>query len=346
MSLLVSAGVPDHWDERYAEAPVFAGRRWTDLGSVWYPGELRTFESSDASLAIAGTVIETPLSAARRCPWSICSGAMSDQGFAEEGPHPWSGLGPDEVSPCLFLMFPYYLGDIVGRDARNPAALDAFISDCENWARENKCRSVAFMYGTDVPEQTVALARAGYDRVTITQRSEMRISWSGWDGYLASLPKKRQRSVRKEMAAMEAAGVVLAEEPLPEDTRELVEQRCNLLRKYGALNSVDDETAMVERVAALRPRDTLTMMTARHEGALTSYMVFVRDGRQWTPILAGSDYSAESSNCYFGTAFYLPASIAAERGVDVIDYGAGAVQVKRLRGCDVSDQVAHVRRIA
>lgn len=346
MSLLVNAGIPDHWDDRYAQAPVFAGRRWTDLGSVWYPGELLTFEAQDASLAIAGTVIQTPLSAARRCPWAICSGAMTHQGFAEDGPHPWSGLGPDEVSPCLFLMFPYYLGDIVGRDARNPAALDTFISDCESWARENTCRSVAFMYGTDVPEQAVALARAGYDRVTITQRSEMRISWSGWEGYLASLPNRRRSRVRKEMVAMEAAGIELAEESLPEDTRELVEQRCNLLRKYGALRSVADETAMVERVAAMRPHDTVTMMTARHEGALKSYMVFVRDSRQWTPILAGSDYSAESRNCYFATAFYLPVSVAARHGVDVIDYGAGAVDTKRLRGCEVSDLVAHVRRIA
>ncbi len=346
MSLMVHAGIPDHWEQRYAEAPVFASRRWIDLGSVWYPGEILTFEGPDRSLAIVGTVIKTPLSAARRCPWAICSGSMSGQGFAVEGPHPWSGLAPGDVSPCLFLMFPYYLGDIVGGDARNPQALNTFIASCEGWARDHDCRSVAFMYGTAIREQAVALAQARYERVTITQRSQMRVSWSGWQGYLASLPNKRRQRILRDMTVIEAAGVRLAEEPMPDDTREIVEQRCNMLRKYGALKSVDDEAAMVERVAAMQPRDSITMMTARYQGELKSYMVFVRDGRQWTPILSGSDYSPESKNCYFATAFYLPASIAAQHRVDIIDYGAGAVQAKRLRGCEVSDLVAHVRLIA
>lgn len=346
MSLRVNVGVPDYWEQRYAEAPVFASRRWIDLGSVWYPGEILTFEEPDASLAIVGTVIETPLSAARRCPWAICSGSMSDQGFAAEGPHPWSGLAPGDVSPCLFLMFPYYLGDIVGGDARNPEALNAFISGCESWARDHDCRSVAFMYGTAIPEQADALAKAGYERVIVTQRSQLRVLWSDWEGYLAWLPSRRRQRILKDMTLIEAAGLRLAEEPLPDDTREMVQQRCNLLRKYGALKSVDDEAAMVERVAAMRPRDTITMMTARYRDALKSYVVFVRDGAQWTPVLAGSDYSPESKNCYFATAFYLPASIAAQHQIDIIDYGAGAVQVKRLRGCDVSDLVAHVRLIA
>ncbi|WP_128433623.1 GNAT family N-acetyltransferase [Streptomyces cyaneus] len=343
MSITVSTGVPHHWEQRYPGATVFAGRRWIDLGSVWYPGELLTLEAVDAQLAITGAVVETPLSAARRCPWSIASGAMSGQGFAADGPHPWAGLQAQEVSPVLFLMFPYYLGDIVGGDARRPEALDVFLADCEGWARAQGCRSVAFMYGTDIPEQAAALARAGYARVPVTQRGELRVTWSDWEGYLAGFASRRRQRLRKDREAIAAAGVLLAEEPLPDDTAQLVELRCNLLRKYGALHSVADEQAMVDRVAALRPRDSLTMMTARHGGRLVSYTVFVRDGVQWTPILAGSDYSDESSNCYFGTTFYLPVSLAAGRGVEVIDYGAGAIATKRLRGCAVTDLVAHVR---
>jgi len=345
VSLVVTPGLPGHWDERYARAPVAGRRRWIDLGSVWYPGELSAIEASDASLAIVGTVLDEPVAAARRCPWAICSGAMADQGFAAEGPHPWSGLGPDHVFPCLFLMFPYYLGDIVGSDAKDPRALDAFIADCERWALARGCRSVAYMYGTAPVEQDAALARAGYDRVTITQRSELSVTWSDWDGYLAFLSAKRRGRIRKEMAELEQDGVVLAQEPVPEDIGELVELRCNLLRKYGALRSVDDEAAMVERVVSLRPADDLTVMTARRGGALGSYALFVRDGRQWTPILAGSDYAPEHRHGYFATVFYLPVSVAGQHGVEVIDFGAGAVQAKRLRGCAVSDLVAHVRRL-
>lgn len=345
MSLTVTTGVPDHWEQRYPDPAVFAGRRWIELGSVWYPGTLLTLEAVDAELAITGAVVETPVSAARRCPWSIASGAMSGQGFAADGPHPWAGLAAGEVSPVLFLMFPYYLGDVVGADARCPEALDAFLADCEEWARAQGCRSVAFMYGTDVPEQSAALARAGYARIPVTQRGELRITWSDWEGYLAGFPSRRRLRLRKDREAIEAAGVLLAEEPFPDDTTQLVELRCNLLRKYGAFNSVAEEQAMVDRVAALRPRDSLTMMTARHSGRLVSYTAFVQDGVQWTPILAGSDYSEQSSHCYFGTTFYLPASLAAGHGVEVVDYGAGSVATKQSRGCAVSDLVAHVRRL-
>ena len=345
MTLIATSGLPDHWDDRYVEVPVAARRRWIDLGSVWYPGNILAFEASGASLAIVGTIIDAPLNAVRRCPWAICSGALSDRGFAADGPHPWSGLSPHEVFPCLFLMFPYYLGDIIGSDAQDTAELDAFIADCEAWARGHGCRSVAYMYGTAPPEQAVALARAGYDRLTITQHGKLSIPWSGWEGYLASLSSRRRVRIRKEMADINKAGLALADEVVPENTRELVEMRCNLLRKYGALGSVDDEIAMVNRVVAMRPRDTLTVMTARHEGKLVSYALFVRDGRQWTPILAGSDYSLESRNGYFATVFYLPISVAASHEVEVIDFGVGAVEVKRLRGCDISDVVAHVRRI-
>jgi uncharacterized protein len=345
MSLVVTSGLPSSWDDRYPEAPSPARRRWVELGSVWYPGEMLTFEAADASLAIVGAVVDVPLGAARRCPWAICSGAMSAQGFAVAGPHPWSGFTPDSVSPCLFLMFPYYLGDIIGGDSRDPAALDRFVADCEEWAIDNGCRSVAYLYGTAPDEQAAAFARAGYDRTTITQRSELTVSWSDWDGYLASLSSRRRGRVRKERADIDKAGVLLAEESVPEDIGELVELRCNLLRKYGALGSISDEVAMVERVAALRPLDDLTVMTARHEGVLGSYALFVRDGRRWTPILAGSTYSPENTHGYFATVFYLPVSVATRHGVEVIDFGAGAVQAKRLRGCYVGDLVAHVRRI-
>jgi predicted N-acyltransferase len=73
---------------------------------------------------------------------------------------------------------------------------------------------------------------------------------------------------------------------------------------------------------------------ARDDTRAVAFTLFVRTGDTLTALLTGADYGSPTAQyVYFGTCFYAAVQLAADLGTRTIEYGMGAEQAKRARGC-------------
>lgn len=332
-------GWPDEqWAETSRGAPPTVTPRWINLAPTRLPGEFTTFTLAgpDApAVGIGGVVMESVFGNDRIDPYAILSGRSAHQGLALHGPYPWRGLEPAQVYPCLLLMFPHYECLPVGPAAGSVAACAELVRELVRWARERGVRSVVFEYLTpEAAALVTALREAGFTLVELASRCDLEVRWDSFESYLALLPSKRRIVVRRELRALADLGVRVSEGSLEEHESELVRLRCQLVAKYG--NRVDPakEAAFLERVRTRFAPDEVSVFTARRDGALLGFGLFIREGEYWVPLLTGTDYTDPASRLtYFATLFYRPVELAPARGVKIIPYGLGSWAAKRLRGC-------------
>ncbi len=338
----VRTGVADDWDAHLGSgAPATLSRRWITLAEGRIPGGARTLElSGDAgpSVSLVGGPVDAPTGHVRFDPFRVLSGGSAGEGVAEDGPHPWKGLSADEVFPCCLLMFPNYETAPAGPDARDPAALLAYVDGLVAWCRENGMRSVAGLFlRPDFPEFLDALRLRGFDVVPMVDRCDMDVTWQDFDGYVAGLPRKRRFAVRRELRDIALRGVEISERGVREEEPELVRLRAQIVTKYGGAPDAEREAGSLRHLREHFGPENVTVVEARQNGALLSFSILVRDGAQWTVLMSGTDYDRpDASFTYFATMFYRPAELAPQLGITSMAYGLGTLQAKKLRGCTVN----------
>lgn len=338
----VRTGVADDWDAHLgAGAPATLSRRWITLAEGRIPGGARTLElSGDAgpSVSLVGGPVDGPTGHVRFDPFRVLSGGSADDGVAEDGPHPWKGLVADEVFPCCLLMFPNYETAPAGPDARDPAAVLAYVDALVAWCRENGMRSIAGLFlRPDFPEFLDALRLRGFDVVPMVDRCDMDVTWQDFDGYVAGLPRKRRFAVRRELRDIALRGVEISERGVREEEPELVRLRAQIVTKYGGAPDAEREAGSLRHLREHFGPENVTVVEARQNGALLSFSILVRDGAQWTILMSGTDYDhPDASFTYFATMFYRPAELAPRLGITSMAYGLGTLQAKKLRGCTVN----------
>jgi uncharacterized protein len=336
--LEVTPVLPAEWDDLVGSGPAWATRRWLDLAPSRLPGEPVTIalrRNGRTVLAVRGTVVTERSPNTRLDPYAIFSGASVRQGLAVAGPHPWAEVPEQDVLPCLLLMLPHYQTVPVGPAAADPAACAGLVAAVLDWAAGNGIRSVAAQYlDPAAAPLRDALVTAGGTAVVLADRCDLTVTWSDFDGFVASLPSKRRVEVRRERRVLADRGVAVGHGPLGADTSELVGLRCGLVGKYGGRPDPAREAAALNRIRATFPGAT-TVFTARAAGGgLLGFSVFALDGDTWTPLLCGTDYDRpESRLTYFAALFYGPAALAPALGVRTIPYGLGSWDAKRRRGC-------------
>lgn len=339
----VSAGLPADWDS-YAGAGPAAGRgRWIAFGQSWYPGDYQTFALRDGTgrclVALGGTVLPAPAAVPRRDPWHMLTGRTASVGLFADGGHPWAAdLDPAAVHPCLVLMYPNYATFPVGSAAADPDALRRFVAALTEWAGEARIASIALVYLTPRAAPLVdALAAAGFGTVPMGERCDLPVTWSDFDGYLRSLPKKYRDEVKREINRLDERGLVRSSRPLRDHEPELLDLRCRLIEKYdGAVDPAQQEAIFAGIRRHVAPED-ITVFTVSAGDRLLSFSLFIQDGGEWTVMLIGSAYGdPEAPYGYFSTMFYQPAATAPARGIDLLAYGYGTLDAKRRRGCELS----------
>ncbi|GLX47241.1 hypothetical protein Shyhy01_01910 [Streptomyces hygroscopicus subsp. hygroscopicus] len=303
------------------------------------PGERVTISlrgmSGEPELALHGSVMTGPSPNTRIDPYSIFSGASSYQGLATGGPHPWRTLEPEDVYPCLLVLMPHYEALPLGRLAKDPDACGVLLERLRQWAGDQGLRSIAFEYlAPEAAVLTDALRAAGWPVVEFAARCDLHVTWSDFDGYMDTLSSRRRVRVRRELRALDEAGVRVATRALRDEEPELVDLRCQLVVKYGGTADPAKEASMIRRLRSCFGDDEITVVTAERGGKTLGFGVFVQDGETWMPTLAGADYTDPHSRLtYFATLFYKPIELAPERGIRIIPYGLGSWQAKQLRGC-------------
>ncbi|MBM9618452.1 peptidogalycan biosysnthesis protein [Streptomyces zhihengii] len=338
----VRPGVPDDWDALLgAGSPATLSRRWITLAEGRIPGGARTLALNGGhgpSVALVGGPVAEPTGHVRFDPFRVLSGGSAADGVAELGPHPWRGRAPEDVFPCCLLMFPNYETAPAGPGAHDPVACGRWVDGLVDWARDNGMRSVAGLFlRPDFPVFTDALRERGFDIVPMVDRCDMDVTWQDFDGYLATLPRKRRFAVRRELRDIALAGVVVGERPVGEEEPELVRLRHQIVTKYGGVPDAEREAGSLRHLREHFGPENVTVVEARRDGALLSFSILVRDGAQWTVLMSGTDYDRpDASFTYFATMFYRPAELAPRLGITSMAYGLGTLQAKKLRGCTVN----------
>jgi hypothetical protein len=347
----VREGLPDDWDEQAGDVLATLSSRWINLAEQRIAGGLRTFGLYDGagalSVGLCGGVLPEPGEHPRFDPYLVLSGASADTDvpLAPDGPHPWRGADPAELFPCCLLMFPNYETAPAGRDARDRAANDAFVAELDRWARRDGVRSTACLYlRSDHGEFVDALVAHGFTLVPMIERCDLDVRWSDFDGYLATLPRNRRTSVRRERREIGERGITVTERKIAADEPELLRLRCNLIAKYGGSPDPEREAFSLRYLRDHFGADDLLVIEARKAGRLLGFSMFIADAGAWTVLMTGTDYDhPDASFTYFETMFYRPAELAPAAGVATIGYGIGTIDAKRSRGCATSMLYAAVR---
>ncbi|MEV4114735.1 hypothetical protein [Nonomuraea sp. NPDC049695] len=334
--LHVSRELGDDWAQLIGRAPHTASQRWLSFGQSRVPESLtfRLVSPGGTDLAMRGLIQQEPGSRPFNDPYLIASGQATQDGLAVTGPHPWQTRRAQEVFPSLVMMYPNYDAFPVGPLAADSGALASFADQVGDWARRQGFRSVTYLYLTPEADALRAVLRdKGYDVFPLAARSNMTVTWSDIPEYLAQLPRKRRGEVRRELRALEAAGVRVRPRPLAPEEPGLVRLRSQLMYKYASVADEQRERHWFARVWELFGDDA-TVFVAEHAASPIQFTLFVQDGAVWTPLLTGTDYAHGASRlAYFATAFYSPAALAPQLRIRRINYGLGASEAKRHRGC-------------
>jgi uncharacterized protein len=224
--------------------------------------------------------------------------------------------------------------DGAGQDGES-AEIDRLVGAAEQLAASRGARSTVFPY---VDERDTALRKVliqrGYASYATAMYSWLPVPAGGFDGYLAMLSGHRRPRVRADRRRVAAAGVQVRMEPLSTALlRPLAELETKLLTKYGGQWSPDQSEPIFGRILA-ELGDDAVVSTARADGSLCGFALFLRHRDRWVGHRGGFDYAAQGHlPLYFEVAFYHPIEMAPAAGVTEIHYGTGSTPTKHSRGC-------------
>lgn len=227
--------------------------------------------------------------------------------------------------------------------------LVALVEAAESRARHAGAASVAFLY-LDENDRLLAdvLAARGYASYTSGRYSSLHIPSDGFDGYLASLPRKRRVSIGAERRKLRGADTSVTVESLDSaDLARFAELEAELLRKYGIDWRFDQSLPQLRQVRDCFGDDAFAIV-ARGDGQIRGFGLILRHNGHWYARQTGYDYAYQRKSglpLYFELIYYRLVEEAAAAGVTTIHYGLGSEETKRSRGCAATDQRCHLLQL-
>ncbi|MGW2283071.1 GNAT family N-acetyltransferase [Streptomyces sp. NPDC001770] len=165
-----------------------------------------------------------------------------------------------------------------------------------------------------------------------------------FDTYLAGFEQRRRVKIKRELRALDEAGVTYLTQPLTADIIEqLAPLELALYAKHGTPADADAFRAVLHSIAD-RAGAAARVTTAHLDGHLTGFVLtFTHHGEMYAR-QAGFDYEAQGKlPLYFGLVYYELLRAALTEGLSQIHYSTGSDRVKLSRGCTPRRQVAYVK---
>jgi hypothetical protein len=350
-ALQVSVGVPDWWDELAGPVPLLGTQPWLRVMSGRAGRQALTFSvpagGGRPQVAMYGTLQAGPRPGEVFDLHTLVGTSADLMPLTAAARAARAGLdppGPSRWTPSLVLMFPGYECFPVGPGGTDPATMDTLVGGLVAWARAAGVQSIGFLYMRPAAAALAGAAeRHGFSEVPLTYSFDLPIPGPDFADYLAVLPSKRRREVRRELRRIADAGIELTRPPVGEVFDDLVRLRCALVRKYRGDVDVDNERTKLRRsvdeVAGGEPH----VFCATAGGTVLSAAMFAGTDRDWTGLVTGTDPTDPRSRlCYFATTYYEPVRAAAARGARLLRYGHGSWNAKLSRGCQPTLMTAWV----
>ncbi|MGE7388632.1 GNAT family N-acetyltransferase [Streptomyces sp. NPDC004126] len=342
------------WDALAGPSDIFLTCRWLDVVEATAGVPMTYLWTERDGRPVAGLATAT---ATTSVPWALGRPDVVLRNSAEAGlPGAGAlltGLGAD---PSRALMPALVAGGRhVGstRLLRSPDAtaqdVGALVAAAETLAREAGLASVCFLYLDEQDADVAAtLDTRGYLSYTTGRYSTLRVPEDGFDGYLASLPRKRRVSIAAERRRVRESQARIAVEPLATvDLPRCAELESALLAKYGIDIRPDQVLAQIRQVRDCFGDDAFAI-TAHGDGEVRGYGLILRHGDHWYARQTGYDYAYQERSglpLYFEVLYYRLLEEAAAAGATTLHYGLGSEQAKRSRGCTATEQRCHVLRL-
>ena len=222
-------------------------------------------------------------------------------------------------------------------------ALAQVFEQLEETARWERAKAVVWPFVDPDAKATIAMARErGYAVIDAGATARLRIWWSSFEEYVASRSKSVRRTIRSDLAALEAAGLTSVSTA---DYADRAGEMDALYRQaYRRRNGRAPRLApgTFARLAATATPALSAQLTLRGDGLLgTSLNLAAGDTVDGTfAAFAGSEHGGPA---YLHDLVYQPVRLACDRGIGAIDLGMSALYPKVLRGARLRRRVALVR---
>ncbi|KUO16769.1 GNAT family N-acetyltransferase [Streptomyces dysideae] len=344
------------WDALAGPGDLFLTCRWLDVAEATAGVPMRYLwtERDGQPVAALATALATA-----SVPWMLGRPDAVLRGSAEAGlpgaAEFLTDLGDDPTSVLLpaLLAGGRHIGNT--RILYGPSAtehdLAPLVEAAESQAYGMGAAGLCFLYLGEAAESDrqlgALLAARGYESFVSGHYSVLRVPKDGYEGYLATLPRKRRVSVAAERRRVRAADVRTALEPLADaDLVRFAALEAELLGKYG-ITWAPDQSLPVLRQTRDAFGDDAFAAVARADGDICGFALILRHGDHWYARQTGYDYAYQRRTglpLYFELLYYRLVEEAAAAGVSVIHYGLGSTDTKRSRGCTATEQRCHVLR--
>jgi predicted N-acyltransferase len=312
------------------------------------PGDplMAVLERSDGAVGFTGAVVTTRSGYEPYNPWAILRGP--EPVFAEVHATgrvlPEVGDQPEALLPGVVLVAPGYLGDPVGPLADRPDAVRECLSGVVDWARGEGMSSVSVLYTS--PDATAVIEPAitglGGGTFPLTSRYTLPVTWSDWQEYIADLPEDRRSGPNRQMRRLSDNGCTVACEEAESVFDDILAARCDLLSWYGQpVDAVGERHRLASLLDAFG--SDLMSFSTRQGGELLSCGLFLKYRRTLLRVYTGTTgRGRQMPYAHLAATYYGPIGFATQELFDVIDYGVGHGDNKRLQGCQELPLHGHV----
>ncbi|MEW2257919.1 GNAT family N-acetyltransferase [Streptomyces sp. NPDC047869] len=344
------------WDALAGPGDLFLTCRWLDVAEATAGVPMRYLwtERDGQPVAALATALATA-----SAPWMLGRPDAVLRGSADAGLPGAAEFLTDLVDDPTSELLPALLAG--GRHIGNtrilcgPSAtehdLAALVEAAESQAYGTGAAGPCFLYLGEAadPDRRLGalLAARGYESFVSGHYSVLRVPKDGYEGYLATLPRKRRVSVAAERRRVRAADVRTVLEPLADaDLVRFAALEAELLEKYG-IDWAPDQSMPVLRQARDVFGDDAFAAVARADGDIRGFALILRHGDHWYARQTGYDYAYQRRTglpLYFELLYYRLVEEATAAGVSVIHYGLGSTDTKLSRGCTATEQRCHVLR--
>ncbi|WP_188317066.1 GNAT family N-acetyltransferase [Solihabitans fulvus] len=190
------------------------------------------------------------------------------------------------------------------------------------------------------------LLRRGFRRVPMYVDALLPLTWTDFDGYLASLPSARRKDMRRDARRFTRDGyrVEVASTPLGRTTVATMHALWRALyEKYRDRDQVWLTEDYFDRVSAL-PQSTVLL--ALRDDELIGFDLLLRRGEVLESVYSGVDQGRVGGTPVHRHLGHEIIRLAIERGLGAVDFGISNEDAKARMGCELRVARAYVRPLS